>query len=442
VRIVHACAWYYPDSLGGTEAYVADLSARLAAGGHTVFIAAPDASGAKPRSYVHEGIPVFRYPIPAHATRAEAQSEVRARGAEHFHRWLADVRPDVLHLHTFSTGLSLHEVAAGLDLGARVIVTTHAASLGFLCQRGTMMRWGTRVCDARVTPAKCAACALQHRGVPRPLADAFALVPPVIGRVGRHLPGKLGTVVSMTDLVARNTRRQRDMLSRVHRFVVLSQWARDAVIANGAPPDRVAVNRLGARCGASASADWRAAAKPPRTPITIAYVGRFDRIKGVLDFARAAASLAPDLPVRVQFRGPVATLQDLAVADEVKRIVGTQRWVEFADSVPPGRVFDVMRDIDVLCCPSRVVEGGPTVALEAIAAGTPVIGTRVPALTEIITDGVNGRLVNPGDWRGLARAIAEIAANPAPILERWRAALPPVRTMDDVAAEYLKDYVA
>ena len=440
MRIVHACAWYFPDSFGGTEAYVADVCARLAGAGHTVFIAAPDAGGPQSRSYMHHGIPIFRYPIPADPTREEAQGEVRVRGAEHFHRWLADVRPDVLHIHTFATGLGMHELAAGLDIGARVIVTTHSAALGFLCQRGTMMRWGRRVCDTHVSPMKCAACELQHRGIARPLAGALAVIPPVVGQIGRRIPGKAGTAIGMTDLIARNMQRQRDMLSRVHRFVVLSDWARDALIANGAPPARISTNRLGVRCSASASALWRAAAKPTGTPITVAYLGRFDRIKGVTDFARAAALLPPDLPIRVQFRGPITTVQDLAVADEVKKIVGTQRWVEFADPVPPERVFDVMRDVDVLCCPSRVIEGGPTVALEAIAAGTPVIGTRVPALTEIVTDRVNGRLVEPGNYRSLARVIAEIAADPAGTIDRWRTALPSVRTMDDVAAEYLKDY--
>ena len=56
---------------------------------------------------MHNGVPVFRYPIPQQPTRDEAQGKTAARGAEHFHRWLGDVRPDVLHAHTFVTGLAL-----------------------------------------------------------------------------------------------------------------------------------------------------------------------------------------------------------------------------------------------------------------------------------------------------------------------------------------------
>jgi glycosyltransferase involved in cell wall biosynthesis len=97
--------------------------------------------------------------------------------------------------------------------------------------------------------------------------------------------------------------------------------------------------------------------------------------------------------------------------------------------------------VDVLCCPSLTLEGGPTVALEAMAVGTPVVATRIGALAEVIQDGVNGRLVAPGDWRALAQAFRDIVNEPA-TLDRWRAALPAVRTMDEVVGDYLELYRA
>jgi glycosyltransferase involved in cell wall biosynthesis len=113
--------------------------------------------------------------------------------------------------------------------------------------------------------------------------------------------------------------------------------------------------------------------------------------------------------------------------------------VQFLPPVAPEHVFEYLRGIDALCCPSVTLEGGPTVALEAMAVGTPVVATRLGALAEIIQDGVNGRLVAPGDWRALAGAFREIV-NDRGTLDRWRAALPTIRTMDDVAADYLRMY--
>ena len=94
----------------------------------------------------------------------------------------------------------------------------------------------------------------------------------------------------------------------------------------------------------------------------------------------------------------------------------------------------------MLCCPSVCLEGGPTVAIEAHAAGTPVVGTRIGGLAELVTDGVNGRLVAPGDWRALAAALVEIASDPAGTVDRWRSMIPPSRSMDEVTADYLDLY--
>ena len=179
-----------PTSTGGTEVYVSELSKRLRAAGHEVLIAAPETLGQQERTYDEGGFPVYRYPIPPRVTRDESQGRVIVRGAELFHEWLRRTQPDVVHMHTYVTGLGLAELRVAKALGAKVIATTHSASLGFTCQRGTMMRWGSKLCDGLVRPAKCAACQLEHRGVAKPLALGAAMIPASIGAVGRGIPGR------------------------------------------------------------------------------------------------------------------------------------------------------------------------------------------------------------------------------------------------------------
>src|SRR5262249_7068645 len=160
------------------------------------------------------------------------------------------------------------------------------------CQRGTMMRWGARPCDGISTPAKCAACALQHRGMARPLARAVGAIPPSLGRLARRVPGPIRTALSMSDLIASNAAMQREVLAPVDRFVVLTDWALRAASANGGSGDRLALVRLGL-----SQSDVRPkpapAVRPTTPPITVGYLGRFDRIKGAHDLARAVASLPP-----------------------------------------------------------------------------------------------------------------------------------------------------
>jgi glycosyltransferase involved in cell wall biosynthesis len=114
--------------------------------------------------------------------------------------------------------------------------------------------------------------------------------------------------------------------------------------------------------------------------------------------------------------------------------------VRFEPAVPPERVPQVLAAYDALLCPSLALEGGPTVALEAHAVGTPVFGSRIGGLAETIEDEVNGILLPPGDSRALARAIEQVAGDGRAKLERFRSRLPEPRTMDRIAEEYLGNY--
>ena len=85
---------------------------------------------------------------------------------------------------------------------------------------------------------------------------------------------------------------------------------------------------------------------------------------------------------------------------------------------------------------------GPTIALEAIAVGTPLIATRVGNLAEIVEDGVSGRLVEAGNVQELSAAILEAATEPHKTIDVWRRGLLPVRSMDDIARDYMAMYAA
>lgn len=440
MKIVQALGWYSPDSLGGTEVYVNALAHRFRTCGHQVAIAAPRAGASEPQTYVHDGCEVYRYPIPAAPTRDEAQGRVPARGAEHLHQWLANAGADVVHVHTFVTGLGLHEIAAARRAARRVIVTTHASSLGFLCQRGTLMWRGVSLCDGIVDRVRCASCELEHRGASPTLAALVGRVPPEVGRLARAFPGSLATAVSMGDLIDHNQRQQAEMLRLADRFVVLTTRAAEIVMANGAPASKVVVNRLGISQDRPFTSPERAARSAG--PVRLGYVGRFDVVKGIFDLAEALRRLPSDAPLRCEFRGPAMTDQDRRARAELQRMFAGDARVRFADAVPSADILDVMRSYDVLCCPSRCLEGGPTAGLEALAAGTPVIAADAGGLAEVIDDGVSGRLVPAGDVGALTAAIHEIVRDPRATLDRWREHLPRPRTMRDVASDYLALYGA
>ena len=77
-----------------------------------------------------------------------------------------------------------------------------------------------------------------------------------------------------------------------------------------------------------------------------------------------------------------------------------------------SRVLDYMRCCDVFVLPSRA-EGMSNALLEAMACGAAPIATRVGAAPEMIEDGENGILINPGDVAGLGGAIEALIRDEA-----------------------------
>jgi len=86
--------------------------------------------------------------------------------------------------------------------------------------------------------------------------------------------------------------------------------------------------------------------------------------------------------------------------------------VTFVGAQPHERVLMYMRAADVYVL-SSFTEGLSHTLLEAIAVGTPVVATAVGGNPEVITDGVEGLLIPPGDPAALAAAVRRILSDPA-----------------------------
>ncbi|MEM7559336.1 MAG: glycosyltransferase family 4 protein [Planctomycetota bacterium] len=80
-----------------------------------------------------------------------------------------------------------------------------------------------------------------------------------------------------------------------------------------------------------------------------------------------------------------------------------------------SEVSEQIQQLDALMIPSQRGEGTPMVALEAIAAGVPVVGSDVAAVREVIRDGVEGLLAEPDDPAALAQRVMDLAAS----REQW-----------------------
>ena len=144
---------------------------------------------------------------------------------------------------------------------------------------------------------------------------------------------------------------------------------------------------------------------------TVLFVGRFETRKGVHVLAEAIPKVLSRLPqARCVFVGsPPNGAADAAtfVPTLLDRFtqMGVQARVTVVPWQSPSKLLRYYRESHVVVVPS-LYENFPNVVLEAMAAGRPVVGSRVGGIPEIVEDRVTGWLVAPGDVEALAEAIA------------------------------------
>ncbi len=154
-------------------------------------------------------------------------------------------------------------------------------------------------------------------------------------------------------------------------------------------------------------------------------VGRLEQKKGFQDLIQACALLGDTRRPAATERQRGESVRCLIVGEgrerqtlenEIRRLsLGNQ--VVLAGAQTQEQLIETFKLATVLVLPCVISSTGdrdalPTVLLEAMAAGLPVISTRLAGIPEIIEDGKTGLLVPPGEPAQLARAIAEVLDHP------------------------------
>ncbi|WP_426309400.1 glycosyltransferase family 4 protein [Cellulosimicrobium sp. E-16] len=146
---------------------------------------------------------------------------------------------------------------------------------------------------------------------------------------------------------------------------------------------------------------------PAREPVVVA-VGRIEHVKGFDLLVDAFASS----PLRDRAR--LVVVGDGSEADALRRRVasaGLTDRVELPGRLDPLEVAARLAAADVVVVPSRA-DAAPLVVLEAWRSGRPLVATVRGGPPEIVTDGVDGVLVDPQDTQALATAVLGLLDDP------------------------------
>lgn len=146
--------------------------------------------------------------------------------------------------------------------------------------------------------------------------------------------------------------------------------------------------------------------------IVVGSVGRVQDVKDHASLVAAFLLLRERLP-QLRARLRLAIVGDGPLLERLRAQVQAAGIADAA-WLPGARhdVADILSGLTVFALPS-IAEGTPGAALEAMAAGLPVVGSRVGGVPEVVADGVTGAVVPASDPAALAAALAPYAADPA-----------------------------
>jgi glycosyltransferase involved in cell wall biosynthesis len=338
-------------NMGGPAIHVANLAAGLETRGyHTTLVAGSLARGEDSMDFLAERLGVDVVSVP------ELQREVSvlhdARSVRHMTALIRRERPHILHTHTAKAGAIAR--AAGLLAGdARPPIVVHTF-------HGHVLK-----------------------GYFGPGRTAF------FRQVERILARSSDVLVAVSPEV-------RDELVE-HRIAPLSKFA---VIRLGIPlEDRLEDPTM--------DLDFRRLYGIPPSAFVIGWVGRMTGVKdtgAVLEIVRATRERGVDAVVCMVGDGP-----DRERLEQLAHDLGIARASYFVGY--QSDVAGYYRLFDAFVLPS-VNEGTPVSAIEALASGTPVVANRVGGVPDVVSDGVDGFLVEPGDVEGAADRLAELASDP------------------------------
>lgn len=405
MRILLTTHQFLPEFSAGTEVLTFEVVRELQRRGHDVRVLSGSphlAESAQTRGddYAYEGIEVHRIrslpvdsSIPAELVRREYDDPETARQLDLIRTaW----QPDLVHFFHLQrlTGSLVHRCA---DLSIPMVYTP--TDFWAICPLNQLRLPDGSACSGPSADSSNCILHLAMAGRHRNRAAFYRWIPDSLpGRMLRMIPRWLirSRRLDAARELQYRPRAMRVLLNEIDRVMPATRFMAAQLEMHGASRkslrsiaygiDRTGYDNLGP-VGTSER-------------LRIGFIGALNANKGAHVLLAAAAMMHVDAAFSIEIYGDETSdpdytkcLRDRAVNDGRIRFCGT-----FERKTLPV----ILNRMDVVVVPSTWIENMPLVVLGALTAGRPVIGSNVPGIAEVVTDGSNGYLFEIGDSTRLA----------------------------------------
>jgi len=414
VKILYLVHQFLPCHIGGTELYTLGLATHAQQRGHQAEVAtfvesaSGDVADFQPTATRHADLPVTEIPynlsVAPRPARYEYDNPFVARQVEGI---LERYRPDVVHA-THLMKLSGASLEPAIRRRLPLVVTL--TDFWSVCGRHTLLRSDGRLCGGPRHPFDCLPCMRATHGFTRP--RFWPWVRPLSRRLASRAfrTGRVWPMDVLGDLAAFPLRLPylRRMLRAVDRIIVLSEFQRRLLVANGVPERRMEVVPHGTELPA------RATPTPAPEPGKFAYVGSLAPHKG-LHVVLEALARDPGLDVTLDVYGDGPPASDYAAS--LRQRTAGERRIVWRGRIDPPDLASAIGGYAGLVVPALWYENNPLIVQLALTLGVRVIASRLGTLEEMLVGRPGHVLVAPGEARAWAEALRRVAegAWPSPI---------------------------
>ncbi len=426
--------------MGGIEYYIQNLALALQQKGCEVKVCIPVYSDAEMEGYVYNGVQVAAFKSCMSRGRLSLSGLEPNESLDNFKKLLEQEKPDIVHFNQFtnSNGLALHHIIAAKASGAKIVYTNHLSE--FICLRGNFLYMGQTVCDGIIDQKKCTACVMNKDGY----STRAALVGSYLDSMAVKLVGKQNYRCQVKPFILPgfhirwHLEKIKTIIKVSDGFVSIAGWFTELLKQNKLyRPHCVTINtglkKTGVEVPAIGQYDGTRA-------LQVIYAGRLMPVKGI-DVLIEAVKQIPAHKIQLNIYGPedTETGGDDKFSACCKDLAGNSPNIFFNGRVDNTAIPVLLRQNDMLCIPSKGNEMAPLIIQEALAAGTPIAGSSLPAIEEWVTDGHNGFIFATGNASDLKDKLLMVINNPE-ILTAFRSKLSQPGSVNSMVNDYYDLY--
>jgi len=417
MRLLYVTNGFPPTALGGVEVYTWEIARAMARRGHTVWVFCRESDFQRPDyELIHDevdGLPIIRIVNDFKKAYHFLHTYIDNQIEEIFLRVLKETQPDLIHFQHL-IGLSARLPCRASSLKIPMLMTLH--DFWPLCHRVHLLNRWEQPCPGPFQGGDCVICVRGPRSTSRLHSLLRAIKPWLPDSLFSWIMRRIGGAalpswaeVDQKDFQARYEI-FREALMCCALLVAPSNFVREVFRRNGITQREIRILPL----GISSPSNEDIPGPEEREGLRIGYIGWLQSPKGVHLLIEAFRRI-PDESVSLHLFGPIYKshpyfrwLQELSRGDS--RIV-------FQGPFAPEERSQVYRSIDLLVIPSLSPETFSRVAHEALIHHVPVVASCTGALSEVIRDGVNGFLFEPGNVESLFQVLQRIARRPSILRE-------------------------